>query len=87
MTVSTREDLAVGETGQSDAASSNYILATDRRCFEMVGIRGLQNYPSDHLVLWDSLIFSPTGEGHQCNAWCIPEKVGTVHGGSKETGR
>ena len=47
--------------------SSDYILGTDRRHFEMVEIRGVRNYPSDQLFLWNRIFFSITEAGHQCD--------------------
>ena len=44
-------------------ASSDYILETDLNRFEMVGIKGVRNYPSDHLVLRSRLINCTTEVG------------------------
>ena len=43
---------------------SDYILGTYRRLFEIVEIRGVRNYSSEHLVLRDSLLICPTKADH-----------------------
>ena len=53
-------------------ASRTYILEKDRRRFEMVGIRGIRNYPSDHLVLRSRILFIPSEAGHQCDVGVLP---------------
>ena len=73
--------------GRAMQASSNYFLGTYRHRFNMVEIRGLKKCPSDHLLLCDRLLFSPTEAVHQCDAGAPPEQAGTVHGDSKYTGR
>ena len=64
---------------------SDYILGTYRLCFEMVGIRGVRNYPSDHFVLKAKLLICPNESGHQFNAGGPPAHIVTMQGGSKET--
>ena len=68
-------------------ARSDYILGTERRHFEMAGIKEIRNYPTDHLVLLDRLFFIPNKSEHQCDAGDIPEQSGMVHGDTEETGR
>ena len=53
----------------------------------MVGIRGVRNYPSDHLVLWDRIFFSLTQAGHQYDTGDVPGKEGMLNGDIEETGR
>ena len=76
-----------GIQGREIWLGSDYILGTDRRRFEMVGIWGVRNYPADHLVLRARPLFSPTEAGYQCDAGGILGKNGTVNGGSNDTGR
>ena len=64
-------------------SSSYHILGTDRRRFEMVGIRGVSNYPSYHRIFQDRLFFIPTEAGHKCDAVGISEQVVKVNGGRK----
>ena len=66
--------------GRVIRASSDYILGTDWRRFEMVGIRGIRNYPSDHLILRARLIVCPTNAGHKCDAGVLPTQMGTMNG-------
>ena len=54
-----------GELNNNLSHISDYILGTDWRRFEMVGIRIVRNYPSDHLLLWARLLLYPTEVGHQ----------------------
>ena len=67
--------------------SSDYILETDRRYFETVVIRGVKNYPPDHLVLISRFLFSPTEEGHQCDTGFIPAQVVNLYRGGEYNGR
>ena len=46
-------------------ASIDYIMGTYWRCFEMLGIRGVRNYPSYHFILQARLLFGTTKAGHQ----------------------
>ena len=69
--------------GRGMWSSSNYILGTDRRHSKMMGIRDVRKYPSDHLVLLARILFSPTEEGHQCDAGGLLAQAGTMYGGSK----
>ena len=73
--------------GRVMQASSDYILGADWCRFKMVGVRGIMNYPPDHLVLRSRILFSPTKAGHQWDEKGIPAQAGTVHRGIKETGR
>ena len=68
-------------------ARSDYILGTDRRYFETVVIRGVKNYPPDHLVLISRFLFSPTEEGHQCDTGFIPAQVVNLYRGGEYNGR
>ena len=47
---------------------SDYILGTYRRRFNMVGIRGVIKYPSEHLFLRDQILIYPDNLGHPCDA-------------------
>ena len=67
--------------------SSNYILGAYWRCFKMVGIIGVRNYPSYHLVLRARLLIYPTKSGHQFYKWGLPAQMGTTNGVRKENGR
>ena len=58
---------------------SDHIWGTYRRRFEMVGIRGVRNYSSYHLILQYRLL-CPTEVGHHCDMGVPPAKMGTVHG-------
>ena len=73
--------------GRSMQSSSNYILGTGRHRFQMVGIRGVSNHLSYHLVLRARLLFSPTEAGHQCNAGFILAQVVMIHSYKEDTRR
>ena len=62
-------------------------MGTDRRRLEMVVIKVVSNYPSDHLVLQADIIFSPTEVGRQYKVGGITAQSGSLYVGSKETGR
>ena len=69
--------------GRVMQAISYYILGTDRRRFEMLGIRDVRNYPSYHFILWGRLIICPTNSGHHSNSRGVPAQIVTVHGVSE----
>ena len=64
---------------------SDYILGTDRRRFGMVVIRGVSNYPSDHLFLHTRLLICQTKSGKQFDAGGIPAQMVTIHRGRYDT--
>ena len=64
---------------------SDYILGKDQCRFKMVGIRGIENYPSDHFVLRNRLLTCPTEAGHHCHTGGLLAHMGTVYRGSEET--
>ena len=59
--------------GKVMRARSDYIPGIDGRRFEMMGIRGTRNYPSDHLIL-QSWILCPTEPVQHCNVGGHPHK-------------
>ena len=59
----------------------DYILGTDQRRFGILGIRGVRNYPSDHVALQARLLIFPTKAGHHCGSGGLPSQIGAVHGG------
>ena len=62
---------------------SDFILRTDQCCFRMVGIRGVSNYPSYHLILGARLLCQ-TEAAHYCNTGGLPSQMGMVHRGIQE---
>ena len=64
----------------------DYILRTDRRCFEIVIIRGVRNYPSYHFALRARLIICPMEAGHHCLKSDLQAIMGAVNGGRDEDG-
>ena len=71
--------------GRAMQARSYYIMGTDWRHFKMVGIRGVSNYPSEHLVLQSRLLIYPNKEGHQYDAGVPRIQMGNVRRCSKDT--
>ena len=65
---------------------SEYILGKDQRRFEMVGIRGIRNYPSDHFILRVMLLIYPIKAGHYCKAGGLLAQMVNGNGGINDTG-
>ena len=65
---------------------SDYILGTDRRRFELLGIGDIRNYPSEHLILQSWILIYPNEASHQCNTGVPLTHMGTLLRGREETG-
>ena len=63
-----------------------YVLGTDWNRFEMVGIRGITIYPSDHFTLQAIIRIFPPQAGHQHIADSLPSKIVTVYRGRANPG-
>ena len=66
-------------------ASSDYVMGTDRRRFEIVGIRGVRNYPADHLVLRARLLICPTEVVLQYDVGVLPSQMVIMNGVREDT--
>ena len=65
-------------------ARCDYILGTDRRYFEILGIRVIDISHSDHFDLRTRLLIFPTEAGHHFGASGLSSQIGAVYGGREE---